>query len=241
MGWLGFRVDLFGLITKRLIEAHQQPRPEAPCQGPARRVAQLADAPQPHPFQPGDGIGVQPQRRHGQIGQSRPLAVMRPRPSRPTRIAKADAHRQPCPAQTLTHGGKHRRLTPKEMRRAGDVQNQPVAPLIPDPRAPAHGPTAQPRQKAHLLIRTRRQTDQIGAEGPRIGKAHLTIEALPLGGFIQAMHAIGVAFLQRQDKGAVNRARPKNPVARQPGEPQRHDASLDPIEHSRPQLFLICS
>jgi len=56
------------------------------------------------------------------------------------------------------------------MRRAGDVQNQSVSPVQPDPGAIARGPAAQGDQECPIALGIAGPGDQIGTEGTGIGK-----------------------------------------------------------------------
>ena len=60
------------------------------------------------------------------------------------------------------------------------------------------------------------------------------VQALGLGRAIQVVQALGIGLGQRQRKGAVNRTRPENPVARQPGKPHANHLFPGSIEHARP-------
>ena len=238
---LGLGADLLGLMPQRLVQPQQQARPETARQRGARGAGQLTDTTQPHALQPGDGFGIQPQRLDRQIGQCRVRAVMRPRPGRPARIAQPRPHRQPGTGQPLAHRRQHRLFPAEQMRRSGDVQHQPVRAVARDPGTPPQRPAAQGGQELRVQIGPRRAADQIGAKGARVGKAHPAIKPLPPRRHVQAMDPVGIAVLQRQDKGPISRACPQRPVCRQPGEPQRHDPPLHPIEHAKIQVFLICS
>ena len=249
MGRFGQRGNRFGLAAKGLIQPHQQIRPEAAGQRRARRPLKIADRAQPQPLQGGAGFLLQPQRRDGKMRQhvKRParfgkaFAVMGQCPCRPARIAQPDPRGKARPAQPLAHVGQHRRLAAEQMRRPGDVQHQPVIALQPDPGAIARGPTAQHMQKARIADGVRRAALQIGAKGARIGIGHSPAQPVPFGRAVEAMNTVGIGLPERQDERAVNRARPQNPVARQPGKPYRDDATLYPIEHARHPMFPICS
>ena len=127
------------------------------------------------------------------------------------------------------------------MRRAGDVEHETVAPLDPGPWAIAQGPAAQGVEKTLVGGRICGRASQFGAEDTGIGKGHALVEALPLGQGVQAVQPVRVVGFQREREGAVNRTRPQNPIACETGEPHGDDALPDPIEHSRPLLFLFCS
>lgn len=82
---------------------------------------------------------------------------------------------------------------------------------------------------------------QIGTKRAGIGKGHVAIETDGLGCGIEVTGSVRAIFLERQDKGAINRAHPQSRGACQAGEPQQYGAPIDPIEQSKPQMGLIYS
>ena len=122
----------------RLIEPRGQRLAEARDQRPARQGIEALDPLQPQALQHLDGIGIQPQRGHGQRRQRHPgaarrhdlrriIAVAGERPGGPGRIGDRRGHGQTLAAQPGEQVRAQRRLAAEQMGAAGDVQPERAA------------------------------------------------------------------------------------------------------------------
>ena len=203
----------------------------------------LAERLETEPSQDHEHIVVEPQRRHGQVGEAmhdvvpwRENAgsgpVMRQRPCRPRGRRDGRAHGQLAVGEPRGDIGQQPGLATEQVRHRTDIDQQAVGGIECGPRPPAPRPCGEMFEKLAISRRIGRSYLQGGIERARIGQHHAgPCPARPAGIVGRLDPRAMRGFRDQRERGGIGpftrrAAVPQTPaIDREAGAPDRQDAT----------------
>ena len=229
------RRDRLARETAQRVEPRDRLRAEARGDRRARPDREIADAAQASARHVGARFVVEPQRgdRHfvielgeglaGKADGSDALAgIARQRPGGARRVGEAEREREPLGREARLDLLRQRRLAAEEMRDAGNVEHQPIAPIERDERREAGAPIGEALEQPRLRLRVGLDRDKGGMARARVGERQAGGEAEPRGVRVDADEPACLSDRRddRQRRGRVNGARAPRAVRRQTRQPE---------------------
>ncbi|MNL01675.1 hypothetical protein D3C87_1221510 [compost metagenome] len=241
------RLDRFASLAKSLSEPPDHFRAETQGQRRPWSLGKFAYGAKTEHLQSGNDTLLQPERRHRQPADRRPLPARRydadlltakpgKRMGRPPAIGNSSAGGEACGMQAVDHAAQHQRLIAVQMVRTCRIQHQPIRRICGDDR----GIDTQ-EMKSELLqgagIRRRIQIldNETRHQSLRLADGCTGPDAHRLCCLVQCQHEAAASLTADHDQRLFNRRRVlprKTPVAiRRPCRQVKRD---DPLHHRLP-------